>query len=126
MWRGATGKFVGALNWKKFDAARAGIFPTRENSGRRDEHGQTTSTRFPVHHLPVLFSRRNAYIRTAQSFDMSAAQLLNPKAESRVGYVEFGACGLANKYAEAWGSSESQHIGGRGPPAGLQSSFAES
>jgi len=50
---------------------------------------------------------------------MSAAQLLNPKAESRVGSHLNVQNTVTDPYAEARGSSPSKYIGGRRPAAGV-------
>lgn len=50
---------------------------------------------------------------------MSAAQLLNPKAESRVGSAFPAPQSIADNCVEAWGSSPGQHLGWRRPATGL-------
>lgn len=81
---------------------------------------------FLRHRCSVTFCY-SSYIPNTFPFTMSAAQLLNPKAESRVSFFLFDMFELykhANSFIEARRSSSSQYLCGRGLAAGAQLCFS--
>jgi hypothetical protein len=90
---------------------------------------QNSNTRAGLREIGRPHDNTTTFVSTHTLFDtpqklsiMSAAQLLNPKAESRASPLLLCICSRTNKHTEARGSSTRQHLRWRGPAAGMQRS----